>query len=104
MAMDLFNSNANYISTRTERIRMSRHAQKRCQQRGGKEDQIPLIKAFGEPEHDGRGAIRYTMTETAMQHLYRSCGYGKKLEKLKGMYIVVSHEDGTVITVAHLQH
>lgn len=102
--MNTFNSNVNYISTRDERIRMSRHAKKRCQQRGGNEGQIPLIKAFGEPEHDGLGAIRYIMTETAMQRLYRACGYGKKLEKLKGMYIVVSHEDGTVITVAHLQH
>lgn len=100
--MDTFNSNANYIPTRIERIRMSKHAKKRCQQRGGKEAQIPLIKAFGEEKHDGHGATRYTMTESAMQSLYRSCDYGKKLEKLKGMYIVVS-PDGTVITVAHLQ-
>ena len=81
---------------------MSKHAKKRCQQHCGKETQIPLIKAFGEEKHDGYGATRYTMTQTAMERLYHSCGYGKKLEKLKGKYIVVS-ADGTVITVAHLQ-
>lgn len=94
-------SNLGFVSNRLERIQLSKHAKKRCQQRGGDEFQISLIKMFGEEKHDGHGAIRYSMTRSAMQNLYRGCGYTKKLEQLEGRYIVVSTEDGTVITCGH---
>lgn len=99
-----FASNAHYISKRHEKIQLSKHAKKRCQQRGGPMAQIPLIKLFGEAEHDGHGAIRYTMTRTAMAAMHRCCGYGKHFEALEGTYIVVSAASGDVITFAHLRH
>lgn len=97
-------SNENYVSTRFERIRLTKHAKRRCQQRGGQETQIPLIKIFGEAQHDGYGAIRYTMTKTAMDAMHRGCGYNKTLDALEGKYIVVSTDNGDVITFAHLHH
>lgn len=94
-------SNLGFVSNRLERIQLSKHAKKRCQQRGGEELQIPLIKLFGEVEHDGHRAVRYVMTKSSMQNLYRAIGYTKKLEQIGGRYIVVSTEDGTVITYGH---
>jgi hypothetical protein len=101
---DSFESNVNFLSNRHQRLQLSKHAKKRGQQRGSKEIQIPLIQAFGEKQFDGRGAIRYTMTKNAMRNLYRACGFGKIFEALEGLYIVVSVDTDTVITIAHLQN
>jgi hypothetical protein len=97
-------SNASLISNRSERIKNSKHAEKRCQQRGISVASIPLIKAFGEFMYDGRGAIRYSMTKSAMEHLLLLCGRTAKLEALRGVYIVESISDFTIITVAHIRH
>lgn len=87
-------SNATYLSS-------TRHAQKRAQQRGLNEDQVPIITAYGEPEHDGHGGIRYLMTDKAMTRLVRALGRNQCIDGLAGAYVVVSANDGTVITISH---
>lgn len=93
-------SNATYQSSARRKADMSRHAQKRAQQRGLSQDQVPIIMTYGEPEHDGRGGIRYFMTDKAMARLVRALGRNQCIDGLAGAYVVVSADDGTVITVS----
>jgi len=94
-------SNATYQPAGRRKAEMSRHAQKRSQQRGLGEDQVPIITAYGETEHDGRGGIRYLMTDKAMARLMRALGRNQCIDGLAGAYVVLSADDGTVITVGH---
>lgn len=94
-------SNATYQPSAHRKAEMSRHAQKRAQQRGLSNDQVPIITAYGEPEHDGRGGIRYLMTDKAMIRLVRALGRNQCIDGLAGAYVVVSADDGTVITIGH---
>ena len=94
-------SNAAYQPSARRKAVMSRHAQKRAQQRGLGEDHVPIITAYGEPEHDGRGGIRYLMTDKAMARLVRALGRNQCIDGLAGAYVVVSADAGTVITIGH---
>lgn len=94
-------SNATYQSVSRRKAEMSRHAQQRAQQRGFSQDQIPIIVAYGEPEHDGRGAIRYLMNDKAMARLIRALGRNQRIDGLAGAYVVASASDGTVITIGY---
>lgn len=94
-------SNAAYQSSSLHKTEVSRHAQKRAQQRGLSQEQVPIIRAYGEPEHDGRGGIRYLMTDKAMARLVRALGRNQCIDGLAGAYVVVSADDGTVITISH---
>jgi len=80
---------------------MSLHAQKRGCQRGIPPGSVNLVVAFGEPEHDNRGGIRYLMTDKALDNLRRVVGTSQKVDALAGIYAVVSATDSTIITVAH---
>jgi hypothetical protein len=97
-------TNTHSTSNRDQRILKSKHAKRRCQQRGIKDSWIPLVKAFGQRDFDGHGALRYSMTADAMDRMFLSCGQSTKLQALQGVYIVVAVLDQTVITVAHLHH
>lgn len=97
----MHHTNFNYQSSARRKSEMSRHAQKRAQQRGLRVEQIPIIKTFGESEHDGKGAVRYVMTDKAMNRLVRALGRNQCIDGLAGAYIVVSADDGAVITVSH---
>ncbi|MBB5408869.1 hypothetical protein HDG34_002806 [Paraburkholderia sp. HC6.4b] len=98
------NSNVDYLSNRFERILRTKHSKMRCQQRGIPDACIPLIVDFGDHEHDGRGAIRITMTRRAMRQLYRTYGRTSRFEQLENVYIVISAHDHAVITVGRLYH
>lgn len=80
---------------------MSLHAQKRGCQRGIPPGSVNLVVAFGEPEHDNRGGIRYLMTDKALDNLRRVVGTSQKVDALAGIYAVVSATDSTIITVSH---
>ena len=100
----MFESNCNFQSRRYTRIMNSKatmHALKRSQQRGVQPQNIGLIIAFGEQEHDGQGAIRYLMSEDAMQKVYATLGKTKQIIAMAGTYAVVSAADNAVITVGH---
>jgi hypothetical protein len=94
-------SNATYQPTARRKAEMSIHARKRSQQRGLRKDQVPIITAFGEHDHDGRGGIRYLMTDKAMTRLVRALGRNQCIDGLAGAYVVLSADDSKVITIGH---
>lgn len=95
-------SNTTYQTTSRRMAGLSRHAQKRAQQRGLSIDLVPIIRAYGDAEHDGKGGIRFSMTDKAMCRLVRALGRNQCIDGLAGVYLVVSAEDDTVITMGHL--
>lgn len=94
-------SNSNYEPSRRQRVALSRHADKRAQQRGIDYASVPLVLAYGRREFDGRGGVRYLMTEDSVASLRRAVGKTQQVEALAGVYAVVSAEDETVITIGH---
>ena len=98
---DVHQSNATYQPTSRRKAELSRHAQKRCQQRALGADVVPIITAFGEASHDGCGGIRYLMTDKAMTRLVRTLGRNQHIDGLASAYVVVSADESTVITVGH---
>lgn len=93
--------NQHYLTRRQLRAQLSRHADKRAQQRGIDQNSVRLVLAYGEREFDGRGGQRYLMTEKAMALLRRAVGKTPQVEALAGVYAVVGTEDPTVITLGH---
>jgi hypothetical protein len=93
--------NANFESNANVKRKLSKHAQKRCCQRGIPQLSLRLVTAFGEKEHDNMGAIRYLMTSNSIEDLRRVVGSTQQVDALKGVYAVVSATDNTVITVGH---
>lgn len=94
-------SNQDYQSTSRRLARLSRHADKRAQQRCIDKASLPLVLAYGQREFDGKGGIRYLMTSDSVASLQRAVGRTQQVEALAGVYAVVSTEDNTVITVGH---
>lgn len=90
------------LSNRSRRISLTQHAAKRAQQRGFRPDTVQLIKAFGDRAHDGRGAVRYLMSERAMKKMTQAIGRNQLIDALAGAYVVVAADDESlVITVSH---
>jgi len=82
--------------------RLTRHADRRDQQRAISKACIPLIRAYGKRQYDGRGGVTYLMTYGAIETLIRAVGRTAAIERLEGVYIVVDADDGkAVITVGH---
>ncbi len=94
-------SNVAYITNRQRKHELTRHAQKRCAQRGLCEGVVPLLTSFGEASHDGCGGIRYVMTDQALDRLKQVLGRNQTIDGLAGAYAVVSANDGQVITLGH---
>lgn len=93
--------NHDYEPNRRQRVALSRHADKRAQQRGIDQVSVPLVLAFGKREFDGRGGVRYLMTAESVASLRRAVGKTQQVEALAGVYAVVSAEGETVITLGH---
>lgn len=93
--------NAHFQAKSRTKREMSLHAQKRGCQRGIPPGSVDLVVAFGVPEHDNRGGIRYLMTGKAIANLRRVVGNSQKVDALAGIYAVVSATDSTIITVGH---
>jgi hypothetical protein len=95
-------SNAHYLPALRQKIEFSRHAAKRSQQRAIPADALPLLLAYGERSHDGRGGVRYMMTHSSLAAVARAVGRSQRLDALAGAYAVVSADDErAVITVGH---
>ncbi|MEY4979395.1 MAG: hypothetical protein RLZZ352_1665 [Pseudomonadota bacterium] len=97
----MFQSNIAYVSDRQRKYELTRHAEKRCAQRGLCKDVVPLLTVFGDASHDGYGGIRYVMTDQALERLKRVIGRNQTIDRLAGVYAVVSASDGQVITLGH---
>lgn len=94
-------SNVAYTSNRQRKFELTRHAKRRCAQRGLCEGVVPLLTAFGDTSHDGCGGIRYVMTDKALDRLKRVLGRNQTIDGLAGVYAVISVNDGQVITLGH---
>lgn len=91
-------SNTHYVPTRGQKIELSH----RSQQRAIAVEALPLMLAYGERSHDGRGGVRYMMTHTSLAAVARAVGHSQWLDSLAGAYAVVSADDErAVITVGH---
>lgn len=97
----MHHSNVAYTPNRQHKQELTRHAKKRCAQRGLVEGIVPVLTAFGEASHDGHGGIRYVMTNQALERLTRVLGRNQNIDGLAGAYVVVSVDDGQVITIGH---
>ena len=83
-------------------LRLTEHAQVRCQQRGISPNVLSTVLRFGKckPTKDGRS---YSMDHPARRRAERALGktaYGRISDKLN-IYIVVATNDEYVVTVAH---
>jgi hypothetical protein len=95
-------SNGYVVSMKRRQAQLSRHAQVRSQQRGLCADAVPVITSFGERSHDGRGGVRYLMTDKAMAVLIRAVGRNQRIDALAGAYVVLDAEtESKVITIGH---
>ena len=95
-------TNSTFESNRQNRFSLTRHAKRRCSQRGIRDESVVLVRAFGERSHDGRGGIRCLMTRAAVQRLESVVGHSQRTESLTGVYVVLSADDEqVVITAAH---
>jgi xanthine dehydrogenase molybdopterin-binding subunit B len=97
----MFISNSYYEPASRKKRELSKHAQKRSQQRGIAEGSVKLVIAFGEREYDNQGCIRYLMTDKAVRDLCIVAGNTQQVQALKGVYAVLSTDGHTVITLAH---
>ncbi len=89
-------TNCGYQSMRSVKIRKTKHASERQQQRGIGNDQIDMILKYGKPTHDHRGATIYMLTDKAFMKALRA------LESAKGCYVVISDDPvPSVVTVGH---
>ena len=80
--------------------RLTRHADRRAQQRAISKACIPLIRAYGKRQYDGHGGVTYLMTYGAINTLIRAVGRTAAIERLEGVYIVVDADDqNAVITL-----
>lgn len=95
-------SSNHFIPNSYVKREFSKHALKRSCQRAISQDCIRLVKVLGLREFDGKGGIRCTMTSCVIEKLRLVLGSTQKLEALKGVYVVISTTDETVITVGHL--
>ena len=89
-------------------MRLTRHAQKRCQQRGLRECDIKLIYEFGRKEYARQGAVKYCLDRKLVRKLRESLNkeeirirrLRQSLIRLEKGAIAVAGEDGEeVMTV-----
>lgn len=94
-------SNEGYQANNRRVARVSRHSEKRAQQRFIDKTSLPLVLAYGRQEFHGQGGIRYLMTADSIASLRRAVGHTQRVEALACVYAVVSAEDSTLISVGH---
>lgn len=87
--------------SRPVQYKVSNHAKTRMQQRGITQDYLPLVLGYGQKEYDGRGGVRYFMSERSIKKLEKLFGPAQWLDKIRGVYAVVNVGNDAVLTVAH---
>lgn len=81
---------------------MSRHAERRAQQRGISRDEIEALVSWGRPVPVGGGASSYTLTRAMAAGLAAEGVPAAAIERLP-LRVVVVAGDGRVVTVAVLR-
>ena len=78
------------------------HAIARLQQRGVNDRIVSLIDQYGKVNYDNHGGIRMMIPRNRITQLMRENPTLKSLlEKAKGIYLVLSAHDMTLVTVGH---
>jgi len=84
-------------------MKISTHAQKRCQQRGINRKLIFLILAFGKSVRKVAGAREVFIPKKHIKKLIIDLKHlSRQIEKCEGTAVLVS-EDNNIITVYHLR-
>jgi len=79
-------------------MKKSKHAIKRLQQRGFREDDVDLVVGFGQESFCGGGATKYFLShQNAKETIAFLQLMIKRLQSLAGKGVVVA-EDGTMVT------
>jgi len=81
-----------------DNLPLSEHARQRMHQRAIKPWMVEVALGFGERLHDGNGCIRHIVTDRFLENT----PYEPFKEKLRGLCVVVSIADGTIVTVEWL--
>ncbi|MCS7186609.1 MAG: DUF4258 domain-containing protein [Armatimonadetes bacterium] len=74
---------------------LSDHARKRMHQRAIRPWMVEVALDYGETVFDGKGCIRCIVTDKALENT----PYENDREQLRGLCVVVSLSDGTIVTV-----
>jgi hypothetical protein len=84
-------------------IILTKHAEKRMNQRGISKEMMELIYEHGREQYDHRGGVRIMLTKKMIGLLVKRLPKLKKMfERVKSTYLVISSNDGAVITAGHL--
>ena len=83
---------------------MTNHARTRCQQRAIPSLVVDLLLAYGEEQHDHRGAVMRYFDKRAKQSIKRQAGslFLRHFSEYLKCYLVESASDGEVITVGYI--
>ncbi len=99
------NTNSHFEPRRFLKITLSKHAQKRGQQRGLTTFDIQVIREFATRTHDGRGGVRYLFDSKAQKRCLRQTRGMFKSDYLRGAYVVDAANDlgasQITVTVGH---
>jgi hypothetical protein len=92
------NWEVNEMAVMLDSLPLSEHARQRMHQRAIKPWMVEVALGFGEKLHDGNGCIRHIVTDRVLENT----PYEPFKEKLRGLCVVVSIADGTIVTVEWL--
>lgn len=80
-------------------MKISRHAERRCQQRAITQDDIRIILDYGTRYKCPGGATRFTLLEKDAENYIQFYRYiADRLQRLRGKAVVIA-DNGSVITV-----
>jgi len=74
---------------------LSEHARQRMHQRAIRPWMVEVALNYGETVFDGKGCVRHIVTDKSLENT----PYEDERERLRGLCVVVSLSDGTIITV-----
>lgn len=78
------------------------HAKQRLQQRGINDQMIEVIENFGITKYDNKGGVRMMIPKNRILELMKKQPTIKSLlEQVKGIYLVLSAHDHSLVTVGH---
>lgn len=99
------NSNSNYMPKRVDRILASRASKSRHavmrQGRAITDRDIRIVTVYGERSFDNKGGERFFMSKSAIKAMANDFGRTQLVERLAGVYVVITVDGQTVITVGH---
>ena len=91
---------------RFEDLRLSKHAQERCQQRGISPKVLETLYTYGKRTWSRGGAWSYSINRNRLDKVRIALGeleFRRIREKLD-CYMIVAPDAGTIVTVGHRTH